>query len=72
MSYQRSFENWTGETEYETVETPDEDYDRMKQIELDEALIPHHPGEDCPERAQVHRMAAFDPFVGIPGNTDQF
>lgn len=36
MSYRSSFTNWLGEREYETIDTPDDDYDRMKQEELDE------------------------------------
>ncbi len=35
MSYRHRVENWLGEAEYITVETPDEDYDRMKQEEAD-------------------------------------
>ena len=39
MSYRHTVENWLGEVEYITVETPDEDYDRMKQEELDDEVM---------------------------------
>lgn len=43
MSYRHAIDNGLGGVEYVTIETPDEDYDRMKQEELDDREL-HQTG----------------------------
>ncbi len=39
MSYRHAVDNGMGGVEYVTIETPDEDYDRIKQKELDDEVM---------------------------------
>ena len=53
MSYRTQIDDGMGGVEWITVETPDEDYDRMKQEELDERMakmhvVPRHNPDDIP------------------------
>jgi hypothetical protein len=53
LSYRQSFTNWLGDREYETIETPDEDYDRMKQEELDEQMKEAHDSDTTGNERQI-------------------